>query len=230
MTTRKEKGHRSGRVTRKGSKVGVTVEGLQSSFEKIDKKVRDMVARGNTDTQLAICIQKSWENQFHTELSSTAVKGLLSHYRATTTTGKRKTRKKQRGGMAPLSWTLGQGITAPVYGRFPVEEGAQPSVVKSLDRFYESPIGRACDSTGGYPAPTQTGGGIFDALANGHAPASIPHNMLESTVSAIQGRPISNPNPSPVTANPPLSEFQPQPFNPSAISQITTMAPVYPSY
>jgi hypothetical protein len=71
---------------------------------------------------VADAIDKTWENLFHHGLSAAALKGLTMHYRALYRS--RRTRKnKQRGGMAPLDWTLGQGTTAPVYGSFPVEIG-----------------------------------------------------------------------------------------------------------
>ena len=212
--TRRRQVHRGRRTTRRRqADAALSVETLQAAFEKIDRRVRTLVEKRRSDAQVAECIRKSWKDILHTQLSGPATRGLLTHYR-TVQHPKGRTRKIQRGGMAPLDWTLGQGTTAPIYGRFPVEMGAQASVVKSLDEFYEHPISRSCNATGGYPAPAQTGGGFFDALANGHAPASVPRNILETTVSAIQGNPITNPPPSPVAAQIPAGSVALKPFDP----------------
>jgi hypothetical protein len=230
-----------------------TVEGLHSAFEKIDDRVRSLIDKGRTESELGRCVEHAWQEFFHRGLSSPAVQGMVRHYQAVyrPTGAKRTTRKAaQRGGMAPLDYTMGQGITDTVYGRFPVEMGATPSVVKSLDRFYESSIGRNCDSTGGYPAPPQAGGkrsghsrktrgrkdkaqhggGIFDAIFMPHAPTSVPRNVIESSLSAVQGRPIMNPAASPVTYTPSLTTVDPKPFNPTAITAMSSLAPVYQGY
>jgi hypothetical protein len=240
-----------------------TVEGLHSAFEKIDDRVRSLIDKGRTESELGRCVEHAWQEFFHRGLSSPAVQGMVRHYQAVyrPTGSTRTTRKTQKGGMAPLDYTMGPassalgwqgpGTTDTVYGRFPVEMGATPSVVKSLDRFYESPIGRHCDSTGGYPAPPQAGGkrsghsrktrskrkekaqhggGIFDAIFMPHAPTSVPRNVIESGLSAVQGRPIMNPAASPVTYTPSLTTVDPKPFNPTAISEMTSLAPVYQGY
>lgn len=220
-----------------------TVEGLHNTFEKIDGRVRCMIERGKPDSALACCIRKAWREFFKQDLSDPAVHGMIRHYRSVySPKGRRATRKaaKQVGGMAPPDYTMGQGITGDVYGRFPVEMGATPSVVASLDRFFESPIGRSCDATGGGRAPLQTGGrrrtrsqrggGVFDTLFQPHAPASVPRNVVETSLSSIQGAPIRDPNASPIAYTAALRTAPLQPFNPSGISTMSTLAPVYQGY
>jgi hypothetical protein len=216
-----------GRSTRRRGRGGgaMSVEGLHASFERIDKKVRAQINRGATDSALAACIRHAWSDQFHTPMSAAALKGMVGHYRRIYGSKVRKTRK-QRGGMAPLDWTMGQGTSAAVYGRFPVEMGTYDGAIKSLDRFYESPIARSCDTTGGKPAPAQSGGGLFDAFAMGHAPASVPRNVIETTVSAIQGNTIANPPRDPTVSALQMASFTPQPF-PVPAHTISTLAPVY---
>jgi hypothetical protein len=226
---------------------GTTVEGLHSSFDKIDGKVKSMIAKGKTDSDLARCIQKAWSEQFHMELSMPAVKGLLLHYRAVHGSRSQRKTRKQRGGMAPYaegSWTMGQGTTDNVYGRFPVEIGTTPQVLKALDlgRFYESTGGRSCNATGGHAAPGQMGGlrrsrnrkqhgaGLFDAFTMGHAPASVPRNVVESTVSTVQGHPIMNPQASPIAGSVQLATFNPKPYDTSAISSISSLQSLYKPY
>jgi len=231
MTTRKAR--RGARRTRHANRM-MTVEGLHNTFEKIDDRVRCMIERGKPDSALSCCIRKAWREFFHHDLSGPATEGMIRHYRSVYRAkgAKRTTRRKQRGGMAPLDYTMGQGVTSAVYGRFPIEMGATPSAVRSLDldRFFESPVGREANSTGGFAPPRQTGGGIFDAIFQPHAPASVPRNAVETGLSSIQGAPIRNPPASPIVAAPALREVGLQPFNPSAISPMTSLAPVYQGY
>ena len=221
------------RKTRKA--VTATVEGLHASFHRLDQKVHAMITKGCTDRQLTSCIRKEWSGLFHTDLSTPAVRGLVMHYRALHK-GARKTRKqKQKGGMAPMNWTLGQGTTDPVYGRFPVEIGTSPQAIRGLDlgRFFESNTGRTCNTTGGHPAPNQSqsqGGGSFTAaMAQGHFPATIPHNTIQTIGSSLQGAPIVNPPADPVSATTHLSNYTLQPYDARALMQIDTMAPIYRS-
>jgi len=147
--------------------------------------------------------------------------------------------------MAPVDWMMGQGTTDFTYGRFPVEIGTTPQVLKALDlgRFYESNGSRSCDATGGHAAPGQQmggrrsrnsrkqhGAGVFDAFVMGHAPASVPRNVMETTVSTVQGHPIMNPQPSPVSANPALAAYVPKPYDTSSISSISSLQSLYKPY
>ena len=215
MATRKQL--RSGRKTRKGGLLSVA--SLHGAFEKLDGKIRHAIQKGATETHLAATLRKEWSKLFHQPLSTAAVKGMASHYRALY--GNRKTRK-QRGGMAPMDWTMGQGVTSAVYGRFPTEI-AQSS--GALDRFYENPVSRSCDSTGGHSA-SQKGGGLFDAFMAGHAPASVPRNAVEVGVSAAQGAPYGNPPRAPEVATWSPASAELTPFSPSSVSQITTLASI----
>lgn len=202
----------------------LSVASLHSSFEKLDGKIRHAIQKGATESALAATLRKEWSKQFHQPLSTAAVKGMASHYR--TLYGTRKTRK-QRGGMAPLDWTMGQGVTAAVYGRFPTEIASSPQVLKDLDRFYESQVSRSCDSTGGAPAPgNQKGGGLFDAFMAGHAPASVPRNAVEVGVSTVQGAPYGNPPRAPEVATWSPASAELTPFSPSSVSQISSLASI----
>lgn len=232
MGTRRMK--RAQRLTRrKGQSETLSVAVLHTAFEKLDERMRMEISRGATDSELGACLKGQWSTLFQSSLSPAAIRGMVMHYRALYKAGPRKTRKAgrrgQKGGMAPIGYGLGQGIADPVYGRFPVDMGATPRVVASLDRFYESPVSRACDSTGGHDAPVgpQAGGGLFDTMLAGKAPASIPHNFVEIGVSAVQGAPIRNPPADPVAPAWQLAVPQPTVFNPSGISNISDLAPIY---
>ena len=222
------------RITRRKGRGGsaMSVEGLHASFERIDKKARAQIMKGATDSALASCIRNAWSEQFHIPLSTAALKGMVGHYRTIFGSKMRKTRRadrSQRGGMAPMDWTTGQGVAAAVYGRFPVEMGTYDGAVKSLDRFYENPIARSCDATGGKPAP-QSGGGLLDAIGMGKAPNSVPITAISSMISASQGRADLNPPADPaISSGLQLASYTPQPF-PVPSHSISTMAPIYNAY
>jgi hypothetical protein len=234
MTTRRRAGRGARRTMRRGGANLFSVEGLHAAFEQMDNRVQGLIAQGKTDSDLAKCVQRAWADTFHHDLSAPAVRGMVSHYRGMH--GRGKTRKagrrgNQKGGMAPLDYMMGQGTTAPVYGRFPVEiSSPQPLATLDMTRFFESPIGRDCNSTGGFPVPTQKGGqrggGFFDALLMPHMPASVPRNFAEMSLSAVQGAPISNPPPSPVAAQVPLMQPHMQSYDAKALQPISSMAPV----
>lgn len=221
-----------------------------------------MIEQGKMDDDLSSAIDRMWNNLFQADLTTADIEELLAHYRRMY--GARRTRKarrkgKQVGGMAPLNYTMGQGITGTEFGRFP-ESISAPQPLAALDRFFESPIGRDCNATGGFPAPTQTGGAnemsnagdvgttgsegdaafvseepvsnsqtggsFFDALFTPHMPASIPHNIAEMSLSAIQGAPITNPPSSPVTATVPLMSPAIPQYNAKDIQPISSLAPI----
>jgi hypothetical protein len=228
------------RVTRRAGKgMVMSVEALQSSFSTIDGKVARAIQGRASDSELMTVIQGAWHTQFHRPLSVAATRGLIEHYRATHReegVSKRRTRRAakrgQRGGMAPIDWGMGQGTTLPVYGSFPVEAGMSAQAVRTLDlgRFFESPISRACDSTGGAEPPKQTGGGLLDAIGLGHAPGSVPRNVLEMGVSAVQGAPISNPRADPMSSYAPGGSVvgaAPRPFDTSQVANLGGMAPIW---
>lgn len=239
MTTRRKERSTTRRSLKRNGKSLFSVESLQSSFERLNTRAKEMIEQGKTDSDIAVGLHRMWTNMFHTDLSTAELHGMISHYRgmSSPSTRRRRTRKagrrvhKQKGGMAPLDYTMGQGTTEQVYGRFPIEISApQPLATLDMTRFFESPVGRDCNATGGFPAPTQTqtqaGGGFFDALITPHAPASVPRNMAEMSLSAIQGAPITNPAPSPVTAQVPLMQSTMPVYDAKAIQPISSLAPV----
>jgi hypothetical protein len=192
MTTRRRQGLRK---TRKG---GSTVEGLHNSMKRLDAHMKAVLTKDPSAARAHL--EKKWLEFFGASLTPAAAKGLIVHYEKLY--GRRATRKaaRQRGGMAPINYMMGQGSTDFTYGRFPTPM-SDPQVIRALDlpRFSENRGGRTCDSTGGFDP--QAGGGLFDSLANGYLPASVPRNLLETGVSAFSSRPIADGNPSPVKAH-----------------------------
>lgn len=203
------------------------MEGLRAAFDKVDAKARAAIESGKPDAAVSSAIDKAWADLFHHGLSPSALKGMTMHYRALYRS--RRTRKnKQRGGMAPLDWTMGQGTTAPVYGTFPVEMGATARTVAALDldRYFENSVSRSCDGTG-YAPPPQTGGGILDAIFAPHAPTSAPPNVMQTGLNTLVGQPQHYASAAPEARAWSYTTPTPQAFNPAAISSISTLAPVY---
>lgn len=227
------KTHKKGR---RGGSSSLSVEGLHAAFEKLDRKVVAAIRGGASDSALADVIDRAWSGLFHHNLSGAAARGLVHHYRAvhgSRSGSRRRSSRKQRGGMAPLDWTLGQGSTAAVYGRFPVEMGVAPKAVAALDlgRFYESQVSRACDSTGGAPAPAQAGGGLLDVFGMGHAPDSAPQNKFAGFIRTAQGEFGGfGPSADPVRATVPLQTPDPKPFDTSAVSSLSSMGQIYKGF
>ena len=85
---------RTTRKAGKGAGDSMSVEGLHSSFEKIDGKIRSLIQKGASTTELEACIRRSWAHHFQRPVSEAAVKGLVTHYRAMYT-GAKKTRKNR---------------------------------------------------------------------------------------------------------------------------------------
>jgi len=228
----------------------MSVEGLHSSFEMIDGKIRALIQKGAANKEVAACIRRSWAHHFQRPVSDAAIQGLVTHYRAIYTSPvAKKTRKNkkhsQKGGMAPLDYQLGQGTAAVPYGIFPSEMGRVALSALDNERFFESPVGRHCNTTGGYAAPGQAGGSnrlsrknhtkqrggsLLDALVNGHAMGSVPRNVIETGVSVAQGAPIMNPNPDPVHHTWSASQTPLTPYDTTQIHQYSTLAPVYKGY
>ena len=224
----------------------LTLESLQSAFEKIENRTRDDIARGCTDDELCESIHAAWISQFHRELDHPTLVGLVRHYRATTT-GPRVTRnagrgrgrgrsqgrkghkghkgrKGQRGGMAPLGWTMGPGATtAPL--RAPDFEGTTLPYIRSLDRFGDD----SANSTATGASQSQRGGSVLSSFAEGVSLMSAPSNPLQNIIHAIQGG-LPGPSASPVSGGFATTPVVYQTHVPPPISQVGSMTTVYKGY
>jgi hypothetical protein len=196
----------------------------------MDNRMRRLMEHGKTDREAGCSLRKMWSDQFHHRLSEPAVRGMLEHYRATARRVTRKAGKKQQGGMAPLDFTMGPGISSQVYGRFPVEM-SNPETIRAfdVDRFFESSVGRACDTTGGHAAPGQAGGGVWAALTTPHAPTSVPANVVQTGLAAIQGVAPIAAGPSPVAESVRTMTAAPRPFDTSSF-QAASIEPIFKGF
>lgn len=98
----------------------------------------DTFARGEDDTEK---IQKKWHTLFGTNLDKSTATSFAKYYRKMKN---RTTSKKQRGGMAPLTYTMTPGANVSVYGRFPVEVGTDPASIRNLDVYFHDALTKDC--------------------------------------------------------------------------------------
>lgn len=95
-------------------------------------------------------LQRKWHALFGKDLSAASAESFLQHYRKLKKTMTGTRRRKQRGGMAPLDYTLTPpSYTASpgmigVYGNFPTEYGANPGAIDSMDRYFGSALQQGC--------------------------------------------------------------------------------------
>lgn len=98
----------------------------------------DTFARAHHDTN---DIQKKWEDLFGSTIDSKTATSFTQYYRKMKN---RTSSKKQRGGMAPLSYTMTPGANVSVYGRFPVEVGTDPASIRDLDVYFHDALTKDC--------------------------------------------------------------------------------------
>jgi len=235
----KDKSSASTRRRIMGASAGMSVDALQTVFSKIEDRMRTMISNGSSDKQIGHCLSKVWSDNFHRDLSAPAVRGMVVHYRAicglpvgpqSDSKKRRKTRRRQRGGMAPLDYTMGQGISAPVYGRFPVDYSVTPSVLNSMNRYFESPVGRSCNSVAGHDAPGQSGGSFGAAVGLAAPVLSAPPNSVQLAQNNIVGSPYEFSSSSPVTQQAHNTQIKLDPYDPAGLSQLSGLRAVYQAY
>jgi len=260
--TRRRKSKRTSTMKSGASGAYSSIEGLHASFDRINNKIKMMLDSGKSDADLARAIRTAWSEQFHSILSDTAIHGMVVHFRkihkgqkgGSTSSpipsayhasgGSSLNQTPQlfefRGGMAPLGAEMSQGTTTPVYGEFPIGFTGSPesgAMVKALDlgRFYESDVGRSCDSTGGQsapqqtggsPAPQQTGGSFWDALLNGAPLRSVPPNSVELAQDAITATRTGFPSSDPVSGSVALQASNPTPFDVGNVHSFSQLSSV----
>ena len=270
--TRRRKSKRTSTMKSAASGAYSSIEGLHASFDRINNKIKMMLDSGKSDADLARAIRTAWSEQFHSILSDTAIHGMVVHFRkihkgqkgGSTSSpipsayhasgGSSLNQTPQlfefRGGMAPLGAEMSQGTTTPVYGEFPIGFTGSPessAMVKALDlgRFYESDVGRSCDSTGGQsapqqtggrafgpespygsPAPQQTGGSFWDALLNGAPLRSVPPNSVELAQDAITATRTGFPSSDPVSGSVALQASNPTPFDAGNVHSFSQLSSV----
>lgn len=109
-----------------------TIAQIQHRMSAFDK-----YARAHHD---AADLQKKWHALFGSALDTKAATSFTKYYRKM----KNRTSRKQRGGMAPLSYTMTPGANVSVYGRFPVEVDTDPASIRDLDVYFHDALTKDC--------------------------------------------------------------------------------------
>ena len=114
-------------------------------------KAFDAFARHTENTD---ALKRKWRTLFRTNLSELSAKSFVAHYRemrSKHTRGKhgKKSRRMQRGGVAPLDYTLTPGANVAVYGRFPVEVDTDAGSIKDLDVYFQNALTFGCSKEAG---------------------------------------------------------------------------------
>jgi len=189
--------------TRKLSKRKIsTIPELKRSFDHLDAETQKILAAPGSPLEKVKRFQKVWMNIFHKTVSKEAAEAYLAIKKK----GRRSTTRKQRGGMAPLDYTLRPGIDGP-YGNFPAY------VQSGLD--YPMPgIKESCGVTNSGPhisaslGSNHVGGAApfiqnLTALAMGQSlPSSVPPSVLQDMHTKMNGEPLGLSG-DPVTNKPP---------------------------
>ncbi len=128
----------------------VSVKELQEKLKKFDSAART----ANTTDEL----KSAWKAVFHKELSTKGANTFATYYKEmrsktskrggarktlrkrSSRKGARRVRRVQRGGVAPVNYTMTPGIYAQTYGQFPVEVDTDPASLKDLDVYFHDSL------------------------------------------------------------------------------------------
>lgn len=120
-----------------------TIAQIQSGMRAFDEYAR------KTDDPTAL--QRKWDSLFRSELSKHSADAFVRYYR------KMKQTKKQRGGVAPLDYTMTPGANVSVYGRFPVAIDTNQASIRDLDVYFQNALTADCGNpaqAAAFPSPS----------------------------------------------------------------------------
>jgi hypothetical protein len=122
----------------------MTVSDIRSRFKTLDESVRKIFASGTLEG-LGKQISRLWTSLFNKPLSEKSGQSLAQHFSMLYG----KTRSVTKGGSmlegAPIGAEMRPGMPEVAnYATFPMEAGADPKSVQSMDVYYNSGIGRSC--------------------------------------------------------------------------------------
>jgi hypothetical protein len=190
--------------TRKASKVSkaskkskpVSLPELRAGLLYLHSYGESAVKKATTLREAAVQFANEWAAVFHKKISVKNAMDYLKHaitYNAHSATTKRKshTKKKMRGGEAPIDYTMRSGAPVP-YGVF-------PSYV-SKGFFDPQPSSSTLCAAGGVLGSQAGGAGIIDGITQifRHPPASNPTSVVTDIRTTLNGQPLG-PGPDPTT-------------------------------
>ncbi len=178
-TTRKHRG------SRKGTGQVLDIPQLRQGMHYISQKAQQLVQTTKSLPAAARQFAREWKQIFGKTLPIKAAEKYLKHIR-----GSFRFTRKQRGGVAPLDYTMGPGANIP-YGKFPeylMRGGLEPPMPGTAT---------TCGSEAGKWAPSAVdiqgglkGGGIMSQILS-----PLVDNDLTRYMSGMAQRPVTAQNP-----------------------------------
>ena len=179
--TMKRSSTRKHRGSRKGTGKVMDIPQLRQGMHYISQKAQELVRSAKSLPVAARQFAREWKQIFGKTLPIKAAEKYLKHVR-----GSFRFTRKQRGGVAPLDYTMGPGANAP-YGKYPeylMRGGLEPPMPGQSS---------SCGSEAGKWEPiasAQQGGGIFGQIFGG-----LVDNDLTRYMSGMAQRPVTSQNP-----------------------------------
>jgi hypothetical protein len=118
-----------------------SVNELKKSFETLNSEVESAIKKEHKNLEdVTEHIITRWEELFEHPIEYSAAEELGKEYMA-----KHGIKIKQRGGAAPINYTMQPGtISSDVYGENYTQMGQDATILKNMDIYYNSAINRGC--------------------------------------------------------------------------------------
>jgi hypothetical protein len=87
--------------------------------------------------------KSAWKRIFNQDLSDASAKSFERYYKNMRSKSHRRSTRKQRGGMAPVNYTMTPGLYVEQYGQFPIAVDTDPSSLKELDVYFGDSLPRS---------------------------------------------------------------------------------------
>jgi len=183
--TMKKSSTRKHRGSRKGTGQLMDIPQLRQGMHYISQKAQELVRGAKSLPAAARQFAREWKQIFGKTLPIKAAEKYLKHVR-----GSFRFTRKQRGGVAPLDYTMGPGANAP-YGKYPeylMRGGLEPPMPGQSS---------SCGREAGLWAPSandiqgnQQGGGLLGQIFG-----PLVDNDLSRYMSGMAQRPVTAQNP-----------------------------------
>lgn len=111
-----------------------TISELQRKLHSFNEYARKSATSSVSDA--ASALQTKWKSLFLDSLSDTSANTFVKYYRDMT--------RKQKGGMAPLTYAMVPGADVSVYGRFPTEVNTDMGSIRDLDVYFQNSLTTGC--------------------------------------------------------------------------------------
>jgi len=185
----------------------MTIQELRQDLAAFTKETQAAVRKSSNDIDALKAVQTSWKKHFHGRLDTESAKGFVNHFRQSKS---KKTRRNQRGGMAPIAYQMGPGVpSAMTNGTFTTDVSTDKASQHDLDVYFNSGMSRTAGTeTWRFPTvpagmgSNKVGGGrktrrrkqrggasLLETIGQLPFQAAVPPTMLQTAYSAYSGQP-----------------------------------------